>query len=154
MVTKTRRQRNALIRRGYFMTEVRAWSQFDWDQTPWWPRLKAERTNLVKRWAKETGHRLSLVTPDQIRRSGTYQRMVREWYASHGWTGTRMSKGRTLMVIDPYAAMRFFADEYQRAPERADDPYKPAWAQRQIDRRARESAIDKRFSTEQGLEAA
>lgn len=146
------KQKRALIRRGYFLSEVRAWSSFDWKVTPWWPRLKAERTNLVKRWAKDTGRRLSTVTPEQIRRSGAYQRMVREWYISHGWYKTRRSMGKTAIVIDPWAAVRHYSDEFQGAPERERDPYTAAWRNREVERRTRERAIDNRFSADAGLE--
>lgn len=153
-MTKQRTRRNRLIKRGYFMTEVKAWSAFEWKEAPWWPRLRASRSALVKKWAKKTGRSLDLMTPEALRKNGEYQRMVRDWYLKHGWVTERLSAGRKRKEIDPYAAMRWYSDNYARETKNTRDPYKPGWKDRQVSRRKRERAIDERFSTSPGLVTA
>lgn len=152
-MTKQERRYASLIKRGYFLSEARAWSGFDWKDAPWYPQMAKDRTRLVKIWAKQHKVDLRTVEPKDLRKSLTYQRLVRQFYESHDWTKVRVrhepSGIKKTYSIDPYAMMRWYSDNYQKGPDKGQ--YMPPWRKREKTKRERTKAIDDRFSTTAGL---
>ena len=146
-MTNEWRQRKALIRSGMFKDELSAWSYFDWKDKdgkryPWLSKMLNSRSNLVTQWCKQTGRRRSEISPEQLRQSFTYRRLVRQWYADHDWLkGDRK---------DPYACLRAFQQPWAKSPEGRG--YRPPWKIRRDAIQKRRQAIDKRFSRATGLE--
>jgi hypothetical protein len=104
---------------------------------------------LVKIWAKKKHVDLSTIDPLTLRKSLSYQLLVRKWYADNGWVKERKRYGRVTYRIDPYGAMRYYADHYEKIAE--EKPYMPPWRKREKTRRERVSAIDKRFNAALGI---
>lgn len=143
-LTPTWRQRKQLIRDGFFKGEVNAWGgnpSNPWKWAPWTDKLRAERKQVVSDWCRKTGRKRSEVTPDQLRRSTIYQRMVRQWYVDHGW----IQNGQK----DVFAALRAFRDPWAKSPQGRD--YIPPWYKRRNESRKRAKAVDEQFSTAVGL---
>ena len=149
-MTKQEKRHGKLVQRGYFKSECKAWSAFDWKDAPWWPSLRRKRTALVRQWAKKTGRSLATTTPEEIKRSLIYQQLVRKWYKDQGWFKETVRQGRKTFRIDAYAAMRWYSDNYQKSPE-GKEKYMPPWRKRQKTRREREAAIDARFDSAVGI---
>jgi hypothetical protein len=148
-MTKQGRRQKALVKRGYFKSEQIAWSGFDFKDAPWWAELRKARSKIVRQWASRHKVDLKTIEPLDLRRSLSYQKMVRKWYEDQGWIKARTRYGRKTYRIDPYAAMRWYADNYHKSPE-GKGKVSP-WKKRQVSRSARRTAIDKRFSTAPGL---
>lgn len=148
---KQERRQGSLIKRGYFLSEVKAWSGFEFKDADWWPVLKQERSKIVRQWARNNKVDIRSVQPSDLRRSLSYQKMVRKWYEDQGWIKKRMRYGRVTYRIDPYAAMRHFSDTYHKGPEGKGKT--SPWKKRSQSKRSREAAINKRFSTAPGLMA-
>lgn len=148
-MTRQEQKYTNLLRRAYFKTEARAWSHFDYKDAPWWSKMKRERTKLVKEWAKLTGRDLRKTTPEEVRRSITYQKMVKAWYQKHGWGKEITRRGKKVWKNDPFACMRQYSDEYAQGPDK--DKYMPPWKAKEKTRAQRVKAIDKRFGRALGV---
>lgn len=152
-MTRQERRYAGLIKRGYFLSEAKAWSGFDQKDAPWYPKMVRDRTKLVKQWARQQKVDLSTVEPLDLRKSLTYQRLVRQFYDSHGWTKERVrwepSGKKVTYSIDPYQMMRHYSDTYQPPP--GGTKYMPPWRKREHTKREKDAAIDRQFSTAPGL---
>lgn len=142
-LTREWKQKKTLLRSGYFKDEVKAWSHWDWKETPWLNQLRVERSKLVTRWCKETGHKRSEISPIDLRQSFTYRVMVKQWYRDHGWITSRGDR-------DAFALLRAFKDPWDKTPE--GKKKQSPWKQRQISTRKRRQAIDDTFSRSKGLQ--
>lgn len=136
-------QRKRLIRSGVFKDEAKAWSHWDWKDTPWIRQLAHERSQLVTRWCKEQGVTRSDISPVDLRLSFSYRVMVKKWYRDHGWLTNAGDR-------DAFAALRAFREPYTKTPEGKSK--QSPWKQRQISVRKRRQAIDDQFSAAPGLQ--
>ena len=127
-----------------FGGEMRAWGNADVVGAPWFKKLLRSRNSVTRGWIRESQRDRASLGPLERRRSLTYQRAVRAWYKKHGWTKPFKHHGRATFVIDPYACMRWYSDNYQREP--GAPAYMPPWRKRQRTRRERMGAIDSRFN--------
>ena len=152
-MTNEQKRRNNLTNRGLFLSEIRAWSGFNWSEAPWLKGMLKDRHKVTRQWASRQGVSLRDVKPEDLRKSLTYQRAVRQFYDSHDWTKARVrhepSGVKKTYSIDPYAMMRYYSAEYSEGP--GEKTYMPPWRKREKTKGQKNSAIDQQFSTAVGL---
>jgi len=152
-MTNEQKRKNNLTQRGLFLSEIRAWSGFNWSDAPWMKGMLRDRARVTRQWATKQKVNLREITPEDLRKSLTYQRAVRQFYDSHDWTKQRIrhepSGIKKTYSIDPYAMMRYYSDEYSKGPGKKK--YMPPWRKREKTKGQKTKAIDGQFSTATGL---
>lgn len=152
-MTNEQRRIKTLTNKNLFLSEIKAWSGFNWSEAPWFDQMLRDRQKVTRQWAARHGVVLSRTPPEVIRRSLTYQQAVRQFYDAKDWTKKRIRHEPYGIVksfsIDPYKMMRHYSDEYSKGPGKKE--YMPPWRKREKTKRQKNTVIDEQFSTAVGL---